>query len=150
VAKLNRLAARHGGWTRTGFAWVAAALLLLWLSGIVLYAWPAEAAFDLAPWQTWTRRVALVAHGSSVWVLCFLAGHWLWGHVGLVWQRRRNSTWVLGILGAALLLSVAFTGLLLLYGPEPARGGAAAVHWWSALALPLLLGVHGRAWFRWR
>ena len=140
---MRRHPPRRGGWTRGGIAWIAAVGAVLWLTGVVLYAWPAESLFDLAPWQVALRRGAVVVHGTCVWLLCFLAGHWLWSHLAQVWRRRPGTAWLLGLAGAALLLLVAASGLLLLYGTEAIRAPASATHWWSAVALPGLLVVHG-------
>lgn len=148
MAHVNRFAAHHGGWNAHAIAWTAGGVVLLWITGIVLYVWPAEVTFQLAAWQVALRRAALVVHGGSVWVLCLLAGRWVWPHIAQVWSYRRGSTWVLGIAGATLLLAVALTGFLLLYGPEPAHAAASAVHWWTALALPALFALHGRKWLR--
>ncbi len=146
MAKLSGARLRHAGWSRAGAAWVAAAVLLLWFSGVALYAWPAEGTFELAPWQLWLRRSALVVHGCTVWLLLVVAGRWVGAHLGAVWHRHRNTTWVLGVTSGVLLLVVASTGLLLLYGPEAVRTAASAVHWWTAVLVPLLLAMHGRGW----
>lgn len=148
MAHLNRFAGQHGGWNTRGVAWTAGGVTLLWITGVVLYLWPAEVTFQLAAWQVALRRASLVVHGGSVWVLCLLAGRWAWPHAARVWSYRRGSTWVLGIASASLLLAVALTGFLLLYGPEPAHATASAVHWWTALAVPALLALHGRKWLR--
>jgi len=147
VAKLKRMVLRHAGWTRPGAVAVTAAVLLLWLTGVLLFAWPAESSFELPPWEQELRRIALVLHGCTVWVLCFLAGHWLWTHVATVWRRRRHGTWMIGAATAVVMTVVAGTGLLLLYGPEPLRAPSAVVHWWTAVGLPVLLAVHARAWW---
>jgi hypothetical protein len=147
VAKLKRATLRHAGWTRAGAVAVAAAVLLLWVTGVLLHVWPADSTFELAPWQQELRRIALVLHGCTVWVLCFLAGHWLWTHVATVWHRRRHSTWMTGTITGVVLVVVAGTGLLLLYGPEPLRVPSAIVHWWTAVGLPVLLALHSRAWW---
>lgn len=146
VIQGNGAAARNG-WSGAALAWTAALVLLLWASGVILYLWPAEALFQLGPAQVLLRRTAVVAHGAGVWLLLVLAGRWVWPHAALVWRRRADFTWFLGVAMAALLLAVAITGLLLLYGPADGHDGASALHWWMALGLPLLLAVH--AWRRW-
>lgn len=148
MAHVNRFAGHHGGWNRRAVAWTAGGVLLLWVTGVALYLWPAELTFELAAWQVALRRAALVVHGGTVWLLCLLAGRWVWPHIALVWPSRRGATWMLGMASASLLLTVALTGVLLLYGPEPAHAAASAVHWWIALTLPALLALHGRKWLR--
>lgn len=150
MAKLKRSHSLHGGWNRRALAWTAASLLLLWASGVLLYLWPAEETFQLAPWQANVRRAALVTHGCIVWAACVFAGRWLWPHVLLVWNYRRAATWWMGLVGAGLLVLIASSGLLLLYGTEATHAPAGAAHWWTAVALPVLLAVHARGWLRGR
>jgi hypothetical protein len=137
---------RRSGWSTAALGWTATLVLLLWGSGLLLYLWPAEALMELSPAQVLLRRLALVAHGAGVWLLLVFAGRWVWPHALLVWRRRPNTTWMLGIVMTVLLLIVAGTGLLLLYGPADSHDGASALHWWMALGLPLLFAVH--AWRR--
>ncbi len=137
---------RRSGWSTAALAWTATLVVLLWGSGLMLYLWPAEALIQIGPAQVVLRRAALVAHGASVWLLLLFAGRWIWPHALLVWRPRPNVTRMLGVVVAVLLLLVAATGLLLLYGPAGSHDGASAIHWWMALVLPLLLVVH--AWRR--
>ena len=140
-------AARRSGWSTAALAWTVTLVLLLWGSGVVLHAWPAEALMQLGPAQMALRRAAVVAHGTGVWALCLFAGRWAWPHALLVWQRRPDVTWTLGMLMATMLAVIAATGLFLLYGPANGHEGASALHWWMAVGLPLLLAAH--AWRRW-
>ncbi|NML46718.1 hypothetical protein HHL11_23445 [Ramlibacter sp. G-1-2-2] len=143
MARLIHPHARRTGWSGTALAWTATLLALLWASGLLLYLWPAEALMELAPAQVLLRRVALLVHGTGVWLLCMFAGRWIWPHAQIVWRRKRTGTWVLGIAMASMLLAVAATGMLLLYGPADSHDGASALHWWVAVGLPLLFAAHG-------
>lgn len=135
---------RHGGWPRGGVALSAALVLALWLTGLLLDAWPAEQAALLAPWQSQLRHEAVVVHGAGAWVFCLFAGRWMWPHAALVWRRAVDATWLLGLVGAAIAVLVAATGLLLLYGPGEVRDAAVVVHWWTAVGWPALLLLHAR------
>lgn len=135
--------ARRSGWSGAALAATVTLVLLLWGSGIVLYLWPADALLQLGPAQALLRRIALVAHGAGVWFLCLFAGRWAWPHVLLVWRRRPTTTWIVGLVMALLLLAIAATGLLLLYGPGDSHDGASALHWWLAVGLPPLFALHG-------
>lgn len=133
---------RRTGWSRAAIAWTAALVVLLWGSGVLLHVWPADASFDLGATQMAWRRTALVAHGAGAWMFCLFAGRWIWPHAALVWRRRASWTWVGGIGMALVLLLVAVTGLLLLYGAAEIHPAAAAVHWWVAVGVPVLLLAH--------
>lgn len=149
IHRVHHAPLRRSGWSTAALAWTATLIVLLWGSGVVLYVWPAEALMQLGPVQTLLRRSALIAHGSGVWVLCVLMGRWAWPHALLVWQRRPDATWTLGMVMLTVLAVVAGTGLFLLYGPADGHDTASALHWWMALGLPLLLAVHAwRRWFR--
>ena len=141
MAPLNAHVHRTG-WSRAAIACTAALVVLLWASGVLLQAWPADAAFDLGPTQLAWRRTALVAHGAGAWVFCLFAGRWIWPHATLVWRRRVNWIWLGGVAMALVLLLVALTGLVMLYGAADVHPAAAAVHWWVALGSPALLLAH--------
>jgi hypothetical protein len=134
---------RRSGWSGAALAWTATLVVLLWGSGVLLYLWPAESLMELGPAQVLLRRIALVAHGAGVWLMLVFAGRWVWPHVLLVWRRRADTTWLLGVAMAVLLIAIAATGLLLLYGPGDSHDGASTLHWWLALGLPLLFALHG-------
>lgn len=137
-------ARRHAGWPRGGIALSAALILALWLTGLLLDAWPAEQAPLLAPWQSQMRHAAVVVHGIGAWAFCLFAGRWAWPHAALVWRRAADATWLLGLAAAGLALLVAASGLLLLYGPGDARDAAVLLHWWTAVGWPALLLLHAR------
>lgn len=147
MARLRPYARRHAGWPRSGIVLSAALVLALWLTGLLLQAWPGEQAALLPPWQAQVRHSALVVHGIGAWVFCLFAGRWIWPHAMLVWRRAVDATWVLGLAAAGLVLLVAVTGLLLLYGPGDAREVSIAAHWWTALGWPVLLALHARRLF---
>jgi hypothetical protein len=135
---------RHGGWSRRAIAWTAAALLLLWVTGVLLYLWPAADTAGLDSWQAGARRWTAALHGGVVWLACVFAGRWIWPHLGWIWSRHRTAMWFLGIATLTLLVLAACTGLALLYGPGSAHDMVASWHWWCAVAIPVLLAWHGK------
>ncbi|MGZ5179437.1 MAG: hypothetical protein ACXWC2_03105 [Ramlibacter sp.] len=144
---MRPFARRHAGWPRRGIVLSAALVLALWLTGLLLEAWPAEQTPLMQPWQAQLRHAAVVLHGVGAWIFCLFAGRWAWPHAALVWRRAPDATWLLGLVAAALALLVAASGLLLLYGPGDAHDASAVAHWWTALGWPVLLALHARGLF---
>jgi hypothetical protein len=143
MAKLKTPAKRRTGWNRAGVTWLAIITAGLWLSGVGMHLWAADAAFDLPQWQDHARRISTVAHGALAWFFCLLAGRWIWPHISTVWRRRSPPTMrPLGQLTLFTVAVAALAGLGLLYGSPPWRDHLAAVHWWIALFWPLLAGAH--------
>jgi hypothetical protein len=139
---------KHAGWTRAGIAVTATVIAVLWLTGIVLYAWPSADTAALDAWQAEVRRWAIIIHGSLVWLVCLFAGRWIWPHVGGIWARLRSSTWFIGLATLTLFALVTITGLALLYGPGAAHDWFANAHWWCAVALPAVVGWHAKGLVR--
>lgn len=137
---------RHG-WTRAGIRLGLALLLALWVSGVLLWWWPAELSFQLAPWQSGLRRTAVVLHGVGAWVLCVAAGRWAWPHLVRTWGLPRRRSWWLGVGSLGLLSVAAVSGLGLLYGPGDWHEAIGQWHWWLAVGWPLLVALHARRLF---
>jgi hypothetical protein len=131
------------GWTRAVLtAWVIS-LLLLWVSGVLLRQWPADALLDMSEWEQALRRAAQVLHGVCTWLICLLSGRGLWPHLSLMWKgRTRQQQWWWGCASLALLLVLSVSGLLLLYGAEPLLALMSNLHFWIGLFLPLVLTLH--------
>jgi hypothetical protein len=135
---------RSAGWTRAAIVLTGLAILLLWLTGLVLYAWPSADIAELDPARAEVRRWAVVIHGSLVWVAIFLAGRWAWPHVGAMWRRPHSLTWWAGIATLTLLLVATCTGMTLLYGPAALHDWTASGHWWCSLAIPAFIAWHAK------
>ncbi|HVZ44482.1 MAG TPA: hypothetical protein VHA82_11785 [Ramlibacter sp.] len=135
---------RHAGWTRAGVVLTGLVILILWLTGVVLYAWPADDTAVLDSWHMEVRRAAVTVHGSATWLICLFAGRWIWPHVGRVWARSRTTMWGVGIAMLSLLLVAVSTGLALLYGPAAQHDWIARAHWWSALPIPAVAAWHAK------
>jgi hypothetical protein len=131
------------GWIRTVLtAWVIV-LLLLWVSGVVLRQWPAQALLEMSEWEQTLRRTAQVLHGVCTWVICLLSGRGLWPHLSLMWKgRARQQPWWWGCASLLLLLVLSVSGLMLLYGAEPLLALMSDLHFWIGLLLPLVLTLH--------
>lgn len=135
---------KHGGWTRAAALSAAATLLLLWLTGIVLYAWPGADAAALEPWEASLRHWAAVLHGGIVWVLLVFAGRWIWPHVTGIWRKPKTVTWFIGFAMLGTLVVATCTGLFLLYGPAGSHDAVASGHWWNAVAVPAVAAWHAK------
>lgn len=133
---------RHAGWTLAAITLTGAAVLLLWLTGLVLYAWPSVDIAELDPTRAEVRRWAVAVHGSLVWAVILFAGRWAWPHVGAMWRRPYSLTWWVGLATLTLLLLATGTGLTLLYGPGELHDWTASGHWWCSLTIPVFLGWH--------
>lgn len=145
--------APHGprqGWSRGGVLAGLALLLALLASGVLLWWWPAESAFERTPAQAAWRHAALVLHGAGAWGACMAMGRWVLPHVRRAWRLPSGGTWWLGLAAGLLLGVLALTGLGLLYGPADGHEAIGTVHWWAGLAWPALLLPHARRLLRWR
>jgi len=134
----------HAGWTRIAIALTGIAIAALWITGVVLYAWPSSDIAELDPARAEVRRWAVAIHGSVVWLALFFGGRWVWPHVATIWRRPRTNTWLVGLATLALFIVATVTGIALLYGPAALHDWTATGHWWCALAIPALVAWHAK------
>ena len=150
MGRLNPTPRPRAGWTSRAIIWLAVAIAILWATGLLLHngeAGAEGAMADLSEAQMRWRHSASVLHGVFAWVLCVVAGRWVWPHIALIWARRpRHWVWIAGLLVAACGGLAALTGLGLLYGAADWRGQLSALHWASGLIWPALCIAHGWRW----
>ena len=137
------------GWAGRTFGLMSGVILLLWLSGCLMYGLPAEALADMSPAQAFTRRTSVIVHGVSSWLFCIMLGRSVWPHVRVMWHRDAiQSAWLWGLVSASWLGFLAVGGLLLLYASPSLHEALSPWHFWVGL-----LGMGGywvHTWARWR
>lgn len=125
--------------------WIMVGQVLGFLvTGIVLAYSPVTDLESSSELQMQIRRYATVAHGSLAWAFCVLFGHTLWHHFAMAWKWPTKAwIWYLGLSSLSVLIALAVTGLILLYGGLEIRAASQRLHLWLGLVWPLLLAVHG-------
>lgn len=131
------------GWARSTFLLMVGVCLLLWVTGVVMYAWPASEVMDLTPVQASLRHVAGVVHGVITWLFCLVCGRGVWPHVRIMWHKHRASRqWLLGLINFLVLAVMALGGLVLLYGSPETRDAVSPVHFWVGAVCPVVFLAH--------
>lgn len=95
--------------------------------------------FDIVqkhPWQTTLLKV----HGASAFLVLIGFGYLLASHIHVGWRSRRNR--VFGILLVADVTVQILSGYGLYYAGVDWRENIASLHFYSGLALPVLLIAH--------
>mgnify|MGYP006270186509 CR=1 FL=1 len=134
---------RATGWNAAGLTALISCLALLWLSGLLLELTEHDEAPDwLQEKGAWTHALG-VLHGLSAWAITLVGGRYVWAHATLCLNRpstfiHRCSGWV----SLATLLTLAFSGLLLMYGQADWHNDISALHFGLGLFLPMALLVH--------
>jgi len=136
------------GWGRATFAWMASVIVLLWLTGLLMYAWPTAELMDMSELQALLRRGSGVMHGVLSWAFCVMCGRGVWPHVRMMWHKHsERATWWWGMTNLAGLLLLALGGLVLLYGSPDWHEAMSPVHFWLGAVLPVIVLAH--TWRRW-
>lgn len=131
------------GWGRSTFWMMTAVVLLLWLSGCVMYGLPAEELPDMTASQATMRRFSGVVHGVVSWLFCMMLGRGVWPHVRVMWHRRTDpAKWLWGLCNLVLLGFLALGGLVLLYGSPWMHDALSPWHFWLGALGPLLYLAH--------
>jgi hypothetical protein len=135
---------RHlAGWGRAPFLAMTAICLLLWGTGVVMFAWPASELMDMTPAQASWRHASGVVHGVLTWLFCVMCGRGVWPHVRVMWHKHRETRkWLLGLANLALLLALALSGLMLLYASPDLHDASAPLHFWMGAVGPLIFLAH--------
>lgn len=136
--------AKHlAGWGRATFWGMAAVSLLLFLTGLVMFALPVTELIDMTPAQAMVRHTSRVVHGVATWVFCILCGRGVWPHVRVMWHKQSDRlNWALGLFNLGLLAAIALAGLVLLYGSPDLHEAASPVHFWMGAFCPLVFLAH--------
>ena len=136
------------GWGGSSCAWMTVVLLCLWLSGLVMYGWQADALADLSPGEALLRRASVTVHGVAAWLFCVLCGRGVWPHVRVMWQRQAPAgRWFGGLASLLWLAWLAPGGLVLLYGSPWLHDAMAPWHFWAGALGPAVFVAH--TWRRW-
>lgn len=143
VEKLMRSAHRVVGWGGNGFAMMSLVLLVLWITGWVMYCLPADTLAEMSQFQETLRRSSGILHGVLSWFLCVLLGRTVWPHVGALWyQRKHRSQWLWGLINLQLLGFLSAGGLLLMYGNASVHDGMSPWHFGAGAILPVCFVAH--------
>lgn len=135
---------RHlAGWGRTTFWMMAAVSALLWSTGVVMFFLPVSELMEMTPSQTVLRHTSGVLHGVSTWLFCVICGRGVWPHIRVMWHKRTEKTkWILGQMNFIVLLVLAFSGWVLLYGSSEMHESISPLHFWMGAACPLIFMAH--------
>ena len=136
------------GWVGFAFAGLSWVILILWVTGLGMFLLPVSELLDMTVVESMTRRLCAVTHGVGTWVLCVLCGRGVWPHVLLMWRQRHDRRqWSWGVLNLCVIVVLALSGLMLLYGSPQLHERLALVHWGLGMVAPLPWVIH--AWRRW-
>lgn len=132
------------GWTGVAFAGLSLSLLVLWGTGWVMYAWPIADLMDMTEMEAMLRRAPGVVHGVTTWGVCVLGGRGVWPHVQWMFHHRVDwHQWGWGLVNLTLLVVLAISGLLLLYGRADWHEALSPAHFWVGAFAPLPYILHG-------
>jgi len=139
---------QRAGWMGLAFAWLSLVMLILWATGWVMFLLPVSELLDMTVVESMMRRLSTVTHGVGAWLLCVLCGRGVWPHVLLMWRQRHDGCqWSWGVLNLCVIVVLALSGLMLLYGSPQLHERLALVHWGLGMVAPLPWVIH--AWRRW-
>jgi hypothetical protein len=143
VENLMKKIKHSAGWGRATFGLMALICTALWITGLVMFAWPAESLMDLDPTEGALRHAAGVVHGVSTWLFCLMCGRGVWPHVRVMWLKRNaKSNWLLGVIHLFVLSVISLGGLVLLYGSPEWHDGMSPVHFWVGVFSPIVFFAH--------
>jgi hypothetical protein len=137
----------RGGWTGVTFVGLSLVLGLLWVTGFVMLGWSSIDMLEISDSEALLRRSATVAHGVMAWVFCVLCGRGVWPHVQAMSHRHMNrwqSGW--GWVNLSVVVLLAVSGLLLLYGSAAVHEFISPGHFWVGALAPMSYVLH--AWKR--
>lgn len=131
------------GWGRTTFLLMAVVCLLLFVTGVVMYVLPASELVEMTATQASLRHSTGVVHGVTTWLFCIMCGRGVWPHVRVMWHKQGEpAQWTLGLVNLSVFITIALTGLLLLYGSPDLHDGASPLHFWFGVFSSLIFLAH--------
>ena len=138
------------GWVGLAFGGLTAVMLLMWATGLVMFALPVADLMDMSEQASMARRLSGVTHGVAAWCVCVLCGRGVWPHVQWIWRQRvERYQWAWGVLNLGALVLLALSGLALLYGSSELHEALSPVHVWIGVVAPIPWVIHAwRRWFR--
>ena len=121
-------------------------LMLSFISGVLIWRGThLQETFSETP--EWLRA-CVVFHGALNPFLCGLFGYFLCDHIRIGWRIRAN--WFSGLLVEVCFAALILSGIGLYYsGGEPMRAFCVTTHHILGVLLPLFLGWHWIAGWRW-
>lgn len=126
------------------FVGLSLVLGLLWVTGIVMLGWPSTDMLEMSDSETLLRRSAAVVHGVMAWVFCVLCGRGVWPHVQAMFRRQLNRwQWGWGWVNLSVIVLLAVSGLLLLYGSAAVHEIMSSGHFWVGALAPMPYLLHG-------